>query len=214
MCKKIILGVMLIFYFQVACADNVFVYFLKYTGRNGDVVVYCGITNDPEARALEHARGGTMGYNTFDTMVVFAGPMSRAEAYQEETRCIETHHIPRMYQHREGPDFRAIAEYESHYDPSRLRQTPNPMVEFTAAVLRAMRTTEPVCEDCGSAVTTAVINFSLENFDGHVFCMRCQPQHEEPVCEACGVVVTDGVIDFSLRNFDGHIFCMGCQSWH
>jgi predicted GIY-YIG superfamily endonuclease len=63
MVKKIILSILLVFYFQVAFAANdVFVYLLKYTGRYGkDVVVYCGITNNPEVRAHEHAEGGTMG---------------------------------------------------------------------------------------------------------------------------------------------------------
>ena len=196
-------------------AERVFVYYLKYAGRYGDVIVYCGITNDPEARAIEHARGGTMRYNTFDTMVVFAGPMSRDQAYREETRCIERNRIPRIYQHRNGPDFRAIEEYELHYNPTRLIQTPNPRVEYTAEVLRAVHAERTVCEDCGSDVTAGVIDFSRRNFDGHVFCMRCQHHHdEEPVCEDCGSYVTAGVIDFSLRNFAGHIFCMRCQHEH
>ncbi len=77
MVKKIIFVVLIFCYQTIFAVDDVFVYYLKYTNRHkDDVVVYCGITNNPEVRALEHAYDSTMKYNTFDTMVVFAGPMS------------------------------------------------------------------------------------------------------------------------------------------
>ncbi len=183
MYKKVILSILLIFFFQEVFAQNdVFVYLLKYRGARGDVVVYCGITNDPETRALEHAEGGTLGYNTFDTMVVFAGPMSREQALEEETRCIYRYEIPRLYQ-TYPRDLRAIAEYESHYDASRLVQTRNPIVEYTPEVQRAIDRMfeypieQPTCEDCRFRVTNGVVDYSLNHFNGHIFCMRCQSHH-------------------------------------
>jgi hypothetical protein len=157
--------------------------------------------------------------------------MSRSRALQEETNCIYSYPITKLYQTRPGDRFRpsdlseeergeAIEEYESHFDASRLVQIPNPRVEYTPEVRSAL-----TCEDCGAHVTDGVINYSHENFDGHVFCMRCQPRYQtnpqtrttnplESVCEGCGSAVTRGVINFSLRNFGNHIFCMDCQSYH
>jgi predicted GIY-YIG superfamily endonuclease len=244
--KKNILGLVLIFCFQATfAADDVFVYFLKYTGRFGkDVVVYCGITKDPESRALEHAQGGTMGYNTFDTMVVFAGPMSRSQAYKEETKCIETNRIPKMYQTYPRNE-RGIEKYESRFDTSRLEQIPNPRVEYTPEVIRVLEQLgllepEPVCEACGASVTDGVIDYSQQHFDGRVFCRSCQSRQQShshnvrathaaypdasqlvytagpsaPVCEDCDAHVTRGVLGYSRNHFHGHVFCMDCQSYH
>ena len=137
MCKKkVILSLFLIFYCQIVYSLNdTYVYILTYGARG--VVVYCGITNDPEARALEHATDGTMGYNTFDTMIVVAGPMTRDRAYREETRYIHRHPIPSLYQ-TYPRDARAIEEYESRFDVSRLIQTPNPRVEYAPGVQRGV----------------------------------------------------------------------------
>jgi hypothetical protein len=229
--KRIIFAIISIFYFQVCYGENVFVYLLKYTTLSGrEAVVYCGITNKPEVRVLEHVRDGTVNYNTFDTMVVFDGPISREEAYKKETSCIRSYDIPRLYQ-LYPRDEKAIAEYESHYDTSRLIQIQNPRVEYTARVRRALeeqhyQKQSVVCEDCGRAVTDNVINYSRNFFQGHIFCRDCQSYHlENPrekqhyqrqsvVCEDCGRAVTDNVINYSRNFFQGHIFCRDCQSYH
>src|SRR3989337_1005644 len=212
--KKIILSVILIFCFQVSHADgDIFVYLLKYMKQNGeDVVVYCGITNDPEARAFEHVQGSTMKYNTFDTMVVVAGPMSRAQALKEETRCIYQYPIPKLYQTYPGgyPDVvypgcpyrpcdynkeerdKRIKEYESKFDSSRLVQISNPIVVG-------------VCSYCDTIVTYGILDYSVNNY-GKVLCMDCQHQ-----CENCGGSVTDNVLDYSRKHFDGKGLCYDCQ---
>lgn len=190
MTKKTLLYFLLIFSFQSLYANNdVFVYLLKYTKSNGkEVVVYCGITNNPEQRALEHADGHTMGYNTFDTMLVIAGPMSREQALQQETDCIYRYPIPRLYQTYPNDQIRpsdldesaraaAIAKYESRVDTSRLAQTPDPLVIYTDEVRERL-----LCENCDSAVTEGVINFSHMHFGSHVFCMECQ-QRDQSVSE-------------------------------
>ncbi|EKE00546.1 MAG: hypothetical protein ACD_21C00331G0012 [uncultured bacterium] len=184
MIKKILLSIVCLFYFQVVfAADDFFVYMLSY-GKRNPVIVYCGITKDPERRARQHANNETMLYNTFDTMTVFAGPMPEPQAYAEETKCIYQYPIPKLYQTYPGNPIRrsehqtdaekqkAIQEYESGCDVSRLRQVLEPDVAYTLDVLKALG-----CEGCGAPVTERVIKYSQDHFDGQVFCMECQRQY-------------------------------------
>ncbi|EKE01041.1 MAG: hypothetical protein ACD_21C00232G0001 [uncultured bacterium] len=138
--KKILFSIAIIFYAQLVFADNdVFVYRLSYAKRSGEsVVVYCGITNNPERRAREHAVAATKRYNTFDTMTVFAGPMPREQALQEETNCINSNDIPGLYQtypshptrpskyKSDGEKQQAIAEYDRTMIPLGLSKLQNP----------------------------------------------------------------------------------------
>lgn len=210
--KKIILGLISLFCFRIACAENVFVYLLKHQGN----VVYCGITNDPDRRAREHVENHTMRYSVFDKMLVFAGPMSRESAYQEETNCIYNHLIPNLYQtkpqNNQEAEYqrKAQKDYELRIHATQLIQVQNPIVEYSHDVLRAIEKWHAyVCEDCGTNVTNGVIDYSHKHFGGHVYCMGCQYNHI--VCENCGTHVTDGVIDYSQNHFDGHVYCMKCQ---
>lgn len=134
MYKKVVLSVIALLCFQIASAgDGVFVYTLK----DKNEVVYCGITNNPEARALEHVRDHTMRFNVFDTMSVIDGPMSRQQAYQAETKCINSHAIPKLYQARNPTErannYQKITAYESRIDAKQLVQTSNPRVEYALA---------------------------------------------------------------------------------
>ncbi len=223
---RLLLCSILLLAVQLAFADNdVFVYILLYGGQKG-TVVYCGITNDPEARAKEHAIDRTMMYNTFDTMLVIAGPMSRSEALKLETKCIYTYDIPRLYQtYPNDPDRPseldmeereiAIWEYELLYDTSRLNQTLYPKVIYNQKVLDNIKslTSKKIdneCIKCGKKVTDGVSEYSLDQF-GQVFCRNCQSRYKGPICENCHTRVSEGVFKYSLENL-GIVLCMGCQS--
>ena len=204
MVKKVILIVALIFGANMVLADNdVFTYYLKYSDKYGkDTVAYCGITNDPEARVIEHVKDRTLRYNTFDAMVVFAGPMSRKEALQEETRCIYNYPIPSLYQTQGGnakeeeERRRDIAEYESRYDTSRLVQTQDPKVIYTSSVSQKLKSM--------ASMLKSVMKDS--GYDD-------KKEETPPVCEKCHAKVSDGIASYCKQNFGGHIYCMNCQKY-
>lgn len=80
-----------LFFNQLQAEDLVYNYALKSNGE----VVYCGISEEPVSRCVEHQDAGKF---RFDVMVVYGGPYNKAYAYEKETRCIERHPIPNAYQ--------------------------------------------------------------------------------------------------------------------
>lgn len=197
MIKKTILSVILILSFQASYAlddDRVFAFvlkssFLKASNQNNDDVVYCGITKDPEGRATELTINPIMRYDTFDAMLVYAGPMTREQAKQEKTRCINNHYIPRLYQTYPTTDRERshqsmeIKSREANSASLPPKQVTNPRVEYTPNIVRDDHYSPPMCEECDAIVTDEVIKRSCERFNNRVYCLSCQDDLNELIAD-------------------------------